>query len=170
MDEEEMNASNSNKPSGKWHVAVFVAAVLGIFVGIIVVASDKASAIKKCSEPGCTLQAVSYSIYCREHYMSNNRNSMEEASTTARTQQSSTAATKATKSSSGTTKSGISSSGSGSKKNKGSSKSNSKGNPYKSYDEGYEAIYEDDDYDWNRYKTDRDYADGVDDAMDELDW
>ena len=39
---------------------------------------------------------------------------------------------------------------------------------YKSYDEGYDAIYDDDDYDWNRYQTDRDYANGVDDAMD--DW
>lgn len=41
---------------------------------------------------------------------------------------------------------------------------------YESYDEGYEAIYEDDDYDYERYQNDPDYADGVDDAMDELDW
>ena len=40
---------------------------------------------------------------------------------------------------------------------------------YKSYDEGYDAIYDDDDYDWNRYQTDRDYANGVDDAMDDWD-
>ena len=43
-------------------------------------------------------------------------------------------------------------------------------NPYKSYDEGYEDVYENDDYDWDRYMSDPDYAEGVDDAMDELDW
>lgn len=30
--------------------------------------------------------------------------------------------------------------------------------------------YEDEDYDDERYQNDPDYADGVDDAMDELDW
>ena len=43
-------------------------------------------------------------------------------------------------------------------------------NPYDSYDAGYEDVYENDDYDWDRYWSDDDYADGVDDAMDELDW
>ena len=45
----------------------------------------------------------------------------------------------------------------------------SSSSPYKSYDEGYEAVYDDDDYDWDRYNSDSDYADGVDDALDELD-
>lgn len=32
------------------------------------------------------------------------------------------------------------------------------------------TIYrDDDDYDWDRYNSDSDYADGVDDAMDDLD-
>lgn len=43
-------------------------------------------------------------------------------------------------------------------------------NSWDSYDEGYEDIYENDDYDWDRYYSDDDYAAGVDDAMDELDW
>ena len=47
--------------------------------------------------------------------------------------------------------------------------SSSKKSKYNSYDDGYNAIYDDDDYDWERYKKDKDYADGVDDAMDELD-
>ena len=42
-------------------------------------------------------------------------------------------------------------------------------NPYASYDRGYDSIYEDGDYDWDRYQKDKDYADGVDDAMDEFD-
>ena len=40
------------------------------------------------------------------------------------------------------------------------------------YDDGYDDIYMDDDYDYDRYDRDSDYADGVDDAMDEYgeDW
>ena len=41
---------------------------------------------------------------------------------------------------------------------------------YESYDDGYEDVYENEDYDFDRYYSDPDYADGVDDAMDELDW
>ncbi len=37
------------------------------------------------------------------------------------------------------------------------------------YDKGYEDISEDGDYDEDRYERDSDYADGVDDAMDEDD-
>lgn len=40
---------------------------------------------------------------------------------------------------------------------------------WRSYDEGYDAVYDDGDYDWNRYQTDKNYADGVDDAMDDWD-
>lgn len=40
-------------------------------------------------------------------------------------------------------------------------------NPYESYDKGYEDVYEDGDYDDDRYNSDSDYADGVDDAIDE---
>ena len=42
-------------------------------------------------------------------------------------------------------------------------------NPYAKYDDGYEAIYDDGEYDQDRYDCDPEYADGVDDAMDELD-
>lgn len=43
---------------------------------------------------------------------------------------------------------------------------------YDSYDEGYDDIYFDEDYEYDRYDKDSDYADGVDDAMDDLeeDW
>ena len=40
---------------------------------------------------------------------------------------------------------------------------------YDSYDDGYDDIYMDGDYDSDRYDTDADYAEGVDDAMDEWD-
>lgn len=39
-----------------------------------------------------------------------------------------------------------------------------------SYDEGYEDVYLDDDYDDERYRTDSEYANGVDDAMEDEDW
>ena len=71
--------------------------------------------------------------------------------------------------SSSTSKSSSSSKSSGS----GSSSSKSKSNARKAaenYDAGYNAIYEDDDYSQSRYNRDKDYAMGVDDAMDDLDW
>lgn len=63
---------------------------------------------------------------------------------------------------------------SSSKSSSGSSKSSSGKsyrnlNPYEDYDDGYEAIYYDGEYDEDRYDSDPEYAEGVDDAMDELD-
>ncbi len=63
---------------------------------------------------------------------------------------------------------------SSSKSSSGSSKSSSGKsyrnlNPYENYDDGYEAIYYDGEYDEDRYDSDPEYAEGVDDAMDELD-
>ncbi len=55
------------------------------------------------------------------------------------------------------------------KKNNTGTSSTKKTNPYNSYDDGYDDIYMDGDYDYDRYYKDSDYADGVDDAMDDLD-
>lgn len=51
-------------------------------------------------------------------------------------------------------------------------KSTSGYNSHKKYDEGYEDVYENDDWDWDRYMEDDDYAEGVDDALEDLedDW
>ena len=51
-------------------------------------------------------------------------------------------------------------------------KNSSRKSTYDSYDDGYDDIYMDGDYDYDRYESDSDYADGVDDAMDEMgeDW
>ena len=59
---------------------------------------------------------------------------------------------------------------SGSSKSSGSSSSKKNHSSMDSYDDGYNAIYEDDDYDWDRYQSDDDYAAGVDDAMEDEDW
>ena len=71
---------------------------------------------------------------------------------------------------SGTTKSTSGSKSPGGSTKKSSSSGSSKKSYNNSYDEGYEDVYDNDDYDWDRYRTDRDYANGVDDAMDDLDW
>lgn len=48
-------------------------------------------------------------------------------------------------------------------------KTSTKKNTYNSYDDGYDDIYMNEQYDSDRYDRDSDYADGVDDAMDEFD-
>lgn len=49
-------------------------------------------------------------------------------------------------------------------------KTPSGGGGHSSYDNGYDSVYDDDDYDDGRYDSDSDYADGADDAMDDADW
>ena len=46
------------------------------------------------------------------------------------------------------------------------------GKSWSSYDSGYNGVYDDGDYDDRRYRKDSEYANGVDDAIDELgdDW
>ncbi len=36
---------------------------------------------------------------------------------------------------------------------------------FSSYDKGFDDVLENEDYDWDRYDSDMDYASGVDDAM-----
>lgn len=52
-------------------------------------------------------------------------------------------------------------------KDNNSYKNNTSGNPYKSYDDGYDDVYMEGDYDEDRYNRDSDYADGVDDAIED---
>lgn len=73
------------------------------------------------------------------------------------------------KSSSTGAKSYSSSKSSSSRSKSSSGKSYHSLNPYEHYDDGYEAIYYDGEYDEDRYDSDPEYAEGVDDAMDELD-
>lgn len=50
----------------------------------------------------------------------------------------------------------------------GSSSSKSKNDKYQSYDDGYEDIIEEGEYDIKRYDSDSDYASGVDDAREDF--
>ena len=52
-------------------------------------------------------------------------------------------------------------------KDNNSYKNNTSSNSYKSYDDGYDNVYMDEDYDDDRYNSDSDYADGVDDAIED---
>ena len=97
-----------------------------------------------CAKSGCTRLHSTYSKYCIYH-----RPESKLVDSDSSTSKSYSYSTKSSKSS--------------------SSKTSSK-KSYNSYDDGYDDVYDNDDYDWDRYNSDSDYADGVDDAMDELDW
>ena len=146
----------------------FVMVCVVLVIGSIGVASEP-----KCIKAGCDNKQASGSSYCYLH----------KPYTGSRTSNSSS--THSNKSSSSNSKSSASSSGSSSSYNSKSNSTNkssyssgtkksttTKKSTYDSYDDGYDDIYMDGDYDYDRYDRDRDYADGVDDAMDEYgeDW
>ena len=155
-------------------------AVFFTIVGVLFVIDSIGEANEpKCIKAGCDNQQASGSSYCYRHKPCTGRNASHRSSSYS---------TKSTgnKSSGTTSKSSTSSSGtSSSYHNKSNSTNNSSSyssgtkkittttkNTYDSYDDGYEDIYMDGDYDYERYDRDSDYADGVDDAMDEFeeDW
>lgn len=147
------------------YLATFLV-VIGIFyiIGAIGEASEP-----KCIKAGCDNKQASGSSYCYLHkpytgHSSYGSSTGSKSSTTKSTSSSSYSGS----SSSSSKKTGTSSGSSSSYSTKSNSSSN-KSNPYASYDSGYDSIYDDGDYDWNRYQKDKDYADGVDDAMEELD-
>lgn len=147
-------------------VAGFCIIALVVIVLYIIGAASSANE-PKCIKPGCDNKQASGSSYCYLHkpykrnngYSNNSDNSYSHSATT-----------EITKSKYNNTSSGSTVSATTESSYKHSSSST--GSPYKSYDDGYDAIYDDDDYDWDRYNSDPDYADGVDDAMDEMgdDW
>lgn len=55
-------------------------------------------------------------------------------------------------------------------KNNNNSSNKKKYKHVDSYDDGYEDVYMNGDYDWDRYCNDWDYASGVDDALDDEGW
>ena len=108
----------------------------------------------RCIKSGCNNERASGSSYCYIH-----KPYTYSGTTKSTSKSKSLGSTSSTGKSASTTKSS------------GSSSSSSKKSYNNSYDEGYEDVYDNDDYDWDRYRTDRDYANGVDDAMeDDEDW
>ena len=152
-----MENNEKHSPLAKFMMVLLVVGVFILFVAIG--NSDNKEAERLCMKTGCGSERVAGSYYCYVHkpYYST---------------KSSYSSSSGSSSSTSTSTSGSSTSSSTKKSYSGSpsKKSSSSGSSWKSYDEGYDAVYEDDDYDWDRYWSDSDYADGVDDAMDELDW
>lgn len=133
----------------------FLAVVIVLGVIFLIGAIGQATEEKECAKYGCDRTVSGSGSYCYVHdtYRSSSSYKSSGSSSSKSTVGSSTSSSTKKSSSSSSTK-----------------KSSSSGSSWKSYDEGYDAIYEDDDYDWDRYWSDSDYADGVDDAMEDMDW
>ena len=134
-----------------------VLVVIGIFyiIGAISEASEP-----KCIKSGCDNKQATNSSYCYLHKpYSGSSSSHSNSSYYNKSSSSSSSSSHNNKSTAGSNASSYNS-------------STKKSNTYDSYDDGYDDIYMDGDYDYNRYDRDSDYADGVDDAMDEFeeDW
>ena len=95
-------------------------------------------------------------------------NSSQSASSSSSASDSSASSSKSSGSSSKSSSSN--STGSSSKSSSGKSSAAKARKSAEDYDAGYNAIYEDDDYSQSKYNKNRDYAMGVDDAIDDLDW
>ena len=121
-----------------------------LLIGLIIEAGQP-----KCIASGCNNDAKEGSRYCWLH---DNSYSGWKSNSSSSTRSSST----------GRSSSSSSSNRSNDSSNRSSSKK--KSSSVDAYDEGYNAIYEDEDYDWDRYQRDDDYASGVDDAMEDMDW
>ncbi|MBQ4284153.1 MAG: hypothetical protein IJB96_09530 [Lachnospira sp.] len=131
-------------------IAAFVTVGVVLFIGLIISAGKE-----RCISAGCDNEVSSGSSYCYLHKRYSGTSSYKSNSSKYKDSSSSSSSKKTNTTSSGS---------------KSSSKKNTYSNPYSSYDKGYEDVYDGDDYDWDRYYSDDDYADGVDDAMDDLDW
>lgn len=144
-------------------LAVFLV-VIGIFyiIGAISEASEP-----KCIKSGCDNKQATNSSYCYLHKpYSGSSSSHSNSSYSNKSSSSSSSSSNNNKS---TARSNASSYNSSTKKSSTGTSSSKKSNIYDSYDDGYDHIYMDGDYDYDRYDRDSDYADGVDDAMDEFD-
>ena len=155
-----------NNSFGQGLIAFFVIVGILFIIGSIGEASDP-----KCIKAGCDNKQASGSSYCYLHKpytgsSSSHRNSSYSSKSSGSTSAGSISSSSSSYSNKSKTTTN-SSYGSSTKKS-----STSKKNSYDSYDDGYDDIYMDGDYDYDRYNRDSDYADGVDDAMDEFgeDW
>lgn len=146
-------------------LAVFlvIAGVL-LVIGLIGQAGEP-----ECAKPGCDNKRAGGSGYCYLHKPYTGSGSSHSSSSYSTKSSSDTSS----KGNSGISYSNRPNTTSNSSYDNSTKKSNTtKKSTYDSYDDGYDDIYMDGDYDYDRYDRDGDYADGVDDAMDEFgeDW
>lgn len=159
-------SSNSLKPFIK-----FMAIVLGVFFLIMFIYELNSEQKRSCEAPGCKDQPIYGSDYCYQHRVNdenyetetdsqeNETTVLEEATTDSYYEDDSNDSNSSYDNSSSDDNNSYSgsysnsSSSSGTYSNSSSGKSNSSGssskkkysNPYKSYDDGYEDVYMDDD-------------------------
>ena len=144
-------------------------AIFFVIIGVLfVIGSIGEASEPKCIKAGCDNKQASGSSYCYLHKPytgSSSSYSNKSSSSTSKSSTSSSGSSSSYNSKSNSTNN--SSYSSGTKKSTTTKKST-----YDFYDDGYDDIYMDGDYDYDRYDRDSDYADGVDDAMDEYgeDW
>ena len=127
-------------------------------INVKVKESEEESTVRMCNIEGCTREAKPNNYMCEEHVEELDRRVkeiLEKYSKEEKQKANETTAAYAT--------------GGNSKKHTGSSNKKHNSSSGNSYDEGYEDVFDNDDYDWDRYFKDDDYADGVDDALDEYD-
>lgn len=124
----------------------------------------------KCSKSGCDNKRASGSSYCYLHKPSSTSHSSSSYSSKSSRSSSKGSLSNSSSTSSYSDKSTTTNTPSYNSSTKKST--TTKKSTYDSYDEGYDDIYMDEDYDDDRYYRDSEYADGVDDAMDESgeDW
>ena len=138
--------------------------VLGIFfVIVLILAAFGVGGSPKCAQYGCDNDVSYNSDYC---FLHNSRNYYSNGYK----KRSSTGSSYNNSGSNSSSGSNYSNSGSNfNSHNTSSSSNNKKYNSNNSYDDGYDDVYMDDDYDWDRYWEDDDYASGVDDALEDMD-
>lgn len=168
-----MNGNNNQKSAGYAVLGVIIVfAIIGFFVSL----SEKED--PKCAFAGCNSTVSIEGGYCYQHNTPGKRRKATygTSSSYSHSTSSSTTSSSSTSNSSSSGSNSSSSSTSSYKPSSSSSKYNSS-HSHDSYDSGYDDVYMDGDYDQKRYDRDSDYADGVDDAIeddmedgDEGDW
>ena len=149
-------------------------AIFFVIIGVLYVMGSIGEASEpKCIKAGCDNKQASGSSYCYLHKLYTGSGKSHSSSSYSNNSSSNTS--KSSTSNSGSSSSYSNKSNSTKKPSYSSSTNKStttKKSTYDSYDDGYDDIYMDGDYDYDRYDRDSDYADGVDDAMDESgeDW
>ena len=161
MEETIMNRNSNGMSTG---MAILITVGVLLMAGFIMDACTP-----KCIKSGCNNDAKKGSSYCYLHDHSSYSYKSGSSSYSGSFKSSSSSSNTKNSSTSHETSSDTTSS---SKKtySSGSSSSKKSYSSMDSYDEGYNAIYEDGDYDWDRYWSDDVYASSVDDAMEDDDW
>lgn len=136
-----------------------------LFMGFLVSITEP-----KCSKYGCDNTCEDGSSYCYLHESGRWWKYSSGGSLSGSSGNSSGSSSSSSSSSYSGASSGSSSSSSSSNKSSSSSSSenySSSGSRWDAYDEGYEDVMDYEDYDYDRYESDSEYANGVDDAIDE---